>query len=99
MGQLADYEGPEAEDDKSKGWNKLFINVSHYVYRDFLSCRNKTFSEESVCYFSYICSKHRFWVHVKTASRRDGSNEYPQSMLLSKNKKTRYTPAYPSFTI
>ena len=28
MGQLVDYEGPEAEDDKSKGWNKLFINVS-----------------------------------------------------------------------
>ena len=31
--------------------------------------------------------------------RRGGSNEYPQSMFLSKNKKNRYTPAYPSFTI
>ena len=31
--------------------------------------------------------------------RRDGSNEYPQSMFLSKNKKNRYTPAYPSFAI
>ena len=30
---------------------------------------------------------------------RGGSNEYPQSMLWSKNKKNRYTPAYPSFTI
>ena len=28
-----------------------------------------------------------------------GSNEYPQSMFWSKNKKNRYTPAYPSFTI
>ena len=27
------------------------------------------------------------------------SNEYPQSMFWSKNKKNRYTPAYPSFTI
>ena len=26
---------------------------------------------------------------------RGGSNEYPQSMFLSKNKKNRYTPAYP----
>ena len=26
-----------------------------------------------------------------------GSNEYPQSMFRSKNKKNRYTPAYPSF--
>ena len=28
---------------------------------------------------------------------RGGSNEYPQSMFWSKNKKNRYTPAYPSF--
>ena len=30
--------------------------------------------------------------------RRGGSNEYPQFMFWSKNKKNRYTPAYPSFT-
>ena len=31
--------------------------------------------------------------------RRGGSNEYRQSMFWSKNKKNRYTPAYPTFTI
>ena len=31
--------------------------------------------------------------------RRGGSNEYPQSMFWSKNKKNRYTPVYPSFAI
>ena len=31
--------------------------------------------------------------------RRGGSNEYPQSMFWNKNKKNRYTPAYPGFTI
>ena len=31
--------------------------------------------------------------------RRGGSNEYPQSMFWSKNKKNRFTPAYPSFAI
>ena len=31
--------------------------------------------------------------------RRGGSNEYPQSMFWSKNKKNRYTLAYPSFSI
>ena len=31
--------------------------------------------------------------------RRGGSKEYPQSMFWSKNKKNRYTPAYPSFAI
>ena len=31
---------------------------------------------------------------------RGGSNEYPQSMFWSQNKKNRYTAAYPtSFTI
>ena len=29
---------------------------------------------------------------------RGSSNKYPQSMFWSKNKKNRYTPAYPSFT-
>ena len=32
-------------------------------------------------------------------TRRGGSNEYPQSMFWSKNKKNRYTPAYPRFAI
>ena len=32
-------------------------------------------------------------------ARRGGSNEYPQSMFWSKNKKNGYTPAYPSFAI
>ena len=32
-------------------------------------------------------------------SRRGGSNEYPQSMFLSRNKKIIYTPVDPSFTI
>ena len=31
--------------------------------------------------------------------QRGGSNKYPQSMFWSKNKKNRYTPAYPSFSI
>ena len=37
--------------------------------------------------------------HTLEPPRRDGSNEYPQSVFWSKNKKNRYTPAYPSFTI
>ena len=31
--------------------------------------------------------------------RRGGSNEYPQSLLLSRNEKIMYTPVNPSFTI
>ena len=31
--------------------------------------------------------------------RRGGSNEYPQSMCLSRNKKNNVYPVNPSFTI
>ena len=31
--------------------------------------------------------------------RRSGSNEYPQSMFLSKIRKIMYTPVNPNFTI
>ena len=32
-------------------------------------------------------------------ARRGGSNEYPQTMFLSKNKKIMYIPVNPSFAI
>ena len=31
--------------------------------------------------------------------RRGGSNEYPQSMFLSRNKEKMYIPVNPSFTV
>ena len=51
-------------------------------------------------YFSYFCSKHRLWVLVRTSlepPRRGGSNEYPQSMFLSRNKKNNVYPCKPQF--
>ena len=45
--------------------------------------------------FSYFCSKHILWVHVRTASM--GSNEYPQSMFKSKNKKNNAYPCSRQF--
>ena len=32
--------------------------------------KKRKFSAEKVWYFSYFCSKHRLWVHVRTASPR-----------------------------
>ena len=37
--------------------------------------------------------------HKLEPPRRGGSNEYPQSMFWSKNKKKMFTPAYPRFAI
>ena len=51
----------------------------------FLCFKKLKLSPENFSYLSYFCSKQRLWVHVEP--HRDGSNEYPQSMLWSKNKK------------
>ena len=39
--------------------------------------------------------KHAHEINKDFLALRGGSNEYPQSMFWSKNKKNRYTPAYP----
>ena len=44
--------------------------------------KNEKFYLKIFDIFSYFCSKHKLWVHVRTASAR-----YPQSMFWSKNNK------------
>ena len=57
----------------------------------------KTVSFQIKCwYFSYFCSKHRFWVFVRTTSV-SRSNKYPQFMFLSRNKKNNVYPCKPQF--
>ena len=46
-----------------------------------------------------ICVKNIDCGNTLEPPRRGGSNEYPQSMFWSKNKKNRYTLAYSSFAI
>ena len=46
-----------------------------------------------------IFAQNRDCGYMLEPPRRGGSNEYPQSMFWSKNKKNRYTPEYPRFTI
>ena len=65
---------------------------AHAIYRDFLL---KNFSRKSVIFFLFLLQN----IDCNLCSRRGGSNEYPQSMFWSKNKKNRYTPANPSFGI
>ena len=76
-----------------------YANTSVQYTAIFHGCNNDNFQKKIFDTFSYFCSKHILWVHVRTASERGGSNEYPQSMFWSKNKKIKYTPVNPSFTI
>ena len=61
----------------------------------FQGCKTDKFQMKKCDIFSYFCSKHRSWVHVRTASLL----EPPQSMFWNKNKQIMYTPVNPSFTI
>ena len=73
--------------------------LAHAINRDFLALKIENFQLKIFDIFSYFCSKHIYCGYSLEPPRRVGSNEYPQSMFWSKNKKSRYTPPYPSFAI
>ena len=52
--------------------------------------KNEIFQMKNADIFSYLRSKHRLWVLVRTAS-----NEYPHSMFLSVDKKNNVYPCKP----
>ena len=63
---------------------------------NFTTKKKKKKKEEDIYIYSYFCSKHRLWVLIRTASTSD-SNEYPQSMFFSRNKKNNVYPCKPQF--
>ena len=75
---------------------------AHVIYRIFFVVlqRNpmKNFTGKKNDIF-LIFAQNIDCVYKLEPPRRGGSNEYPQSMFWSKNKKNRYTPAYPSFAV
>ena len=56
--------------------NMMYLDYTHYVNMSeqytaiFHGCKNDNFQMIFLKYFSYFCSKHRLWVHVRTASVR-----------------------------
>ena len=58
----------------------------------------KNFSRKLLMFFLIFAQNIGYGYTLKPPRRSD-SNEYPQSMFWSKNKKNRYTPANPSFTM
>ena len=71
---------------------------AHATNRDFLASKIENFQLKIFEYF-LIFAKNINCGYKLEPPRRGGSNEYPQSMFWNKNKKNRYTPAYPSFAI
>ena len=68
-----------------------------YTEQNF-GCQNENFHWKTFDIF-LIFAQNINCGYTLEPPRRGGSNEYPQSMFWSKNKKNRYTPAYPNFSI
>ena len=73
-------------------------NHAHAIYRKFFGCKKEKFNEIIFDIF-LIFAQNIDCGYSLESPRRGGSNEYPQSMFLSKNKKNGYTLAYPRFAI
>ena len=72
--------------------------LAHAIIRDSLALKIEHFQLKSFDIF-LIFAQNIDCGYTLEPPPRGGSNEYPQSMFWSKNKKNRYTPAYPSFSI
>ena len=64
----------------------------------FKGCKNGNFQMKNCDIFLIFAQNIDFWYTLEPP-QRGGSNEYPQSLFKSKNKKIMYTPVNPSFTI
>ena len=69
-----------------------------FKYKEKFTSKTENFQIKNSDIFLYFCSKQRLWVLARTALAR-GSDEYPQSMFLSKRKKNNVYLLNPSFTI
>ena len=69
-----------------------YENTPMQYIENFFGCKNEDFHWKNFDFFLIFAQ------NIDCGYRRGGSNEYPQSMFCSKNKKNRCTPAYPSFT-
>ena len=83
---------------------KSLVSENHYENLPmqftgiFLALKIETFQLQNIDIFLIFAQNIDCGYTLET-HWRGGSNEYPQSMFWSKNKKNRNTPAYPSFAI
>ena len=68
------------------------------IQRFFISSKTLKFREKNLDIF-LIFAQNKDCGYTLEPPRRGGSHEHPQSIFWSKNKKNRYTPAYPSSAI
>ena len=68
-------------------YNKILLILSNCPSWEWIALDKALFSAKKYLYFSYFPTKHMLWYSLE-APRWGASNEYPQHMFLSGNKKT-----------
>ena len=79
----------------------LFLTLrklAHAINTDFLTLKSANFQLKILDIFLIFAQKIDCGYTLEPP-RRGGCDEYPLSMFWSKNKKNRFTPTYPSFSI
>ena len=92
------FHKPMKKKTTKKLWNMLLSLRKLAIYRSFFCYKNENFHWKKFDIFLIFAQNMDCW-YLLESSRRGGSNEYPQSLFWSKNKKNMYTPAYSSFAI
>ena len=82
-------------DSETSSRNKNALNLplrthAHMIYSNFFRSKIDNFQRKIFTIF-YIFAQKIDCGYTLEPPRRGGSNEYPQSMFWSKNKKNRYT--------
>ena len=70
-----------------------------FKYIENFTSNNWIFSDKKLWYFFHISTQNIDCGYLLEPPRRGGSNAYPQSMFLSRNKKNNVYPRKPQFTI
>ena len=82
------------------GYCVTLRKLTHAIYRKFFGCKNEKFQWKNFDIFLIFAQNIDCGYTFREPPRRGGSNEYPQCMFWSKNKKNRYTlAANPIFSI
>ena len=79
----------------------FFSPLRKHAYSDILKIlptKNENFQIKKSDIF-HISAQNIDYGYSLEPPRRGGSNEYPQSMYLSRNKENNASPVNPSFTI
>ena len=75
---------------------KTITKTRLFIYTENCATKNRKFSDKKFWYF-HISAQNIEYGYSLEPPRRGGSNEYPQSMFLSRNKKNNVYPCKPQF--